>query len=360
MKHIPKLTILYLYVTNKCNLKCAHCWIDGDIRNENFIDIKILEKTVEKMTNMGLRQVNLTGGEPTLHPKLIEIIEMFYNKNINIYLNTNGTLLNDKMCNEFEKFKSRLYCSVSLDSVNQEVHDIIRGRDGAYNDTIEGIKRLTKRKIPCEIIFTIQKKNKDYLIDVFHEAEVLNATLLRVNFLQYSSGKRVNELKNEEGQMDIEDILFYKDIITNLNKSSKIRVMTNLPFSFYSPSDIIQLKHRVCGIKHAIGILPDASVSLCGVGELNTDLIMGKLEENSIEEIWTNNEIVEYVRREIPNNLMGICGKCNLRNICCGYCVAQNYMDSNNLRGSYNLCEKLYEADKFPKKYLDIKRISNE
>lgn len=350
---IPRLLVLYLYVTDKCNLSCAHCWIDCDNKKNHFINTVQLKYMLNSLMELGLKRVNITGGEPTLHRDLLSIVKMFYEKNVTIYLNTNGILLSDAMCSELSRYKDKVFCSVSVDGAKAETHDMIRGCHGAYDRTLDGIKRLIDYGLSCEIIFTIQKRNVAELEQIILMADKLGVSLIRINFLQYGSGKRINDLKSDEGDLNIFEIVELKNKIHKIMEMTRIKVMTNLPFSFYQPNEINDMKYRVCGIKHAIGILPDGTVSLCGVGQLKEELNMGNLNSCSIEEIWNNNKIVKYIRDCMPQKLEGVCGKCVLRTICCGYCVAQNYMEHGKLNSSYGLCELLYENNLFPLKYLD-------
>lgn len=353
MALLPRLSVLYLYVTNKCNLSCAHCWIDSGCQKNEFIEVDQLESVLDTMLQLGLRQVNITGGEPLLHNDLFKIVKMLYEKHIVMYLNTNGTLLTLDKCLEMGIYREHLFCSVSIDGALEETHDAIRGCKGAHYKAIAGIKELLKNQIPCEMIFTIQKRNLHELEEVIMLANQMKVSMLRINFLQYSTGSRINDLRREEGFLSIFEILELNDRIREIAKRSKIRIITNLPYSFYSPQEIIKMQNRTCGIKHAIGILPDGSISLCGVGELKQDLIMGNIKTDSLEKIWENNKVIRYVRDNLPERFEGVCGKCYLKAVCCGYCIAQNYMDTANLKASYNLCEELYAQGLFPIKYLE-------
>ena len=349
---IPRLTILYLYITDKCNLKCKHCWIDGDVMKEQFIDYDILEEVVSQMIDMGLLQVNITGGEPLLHPRFIDIIHLFCKSNISIYLNTNGILLDEGICDELGRYQKLIRCSVSLDSSQPNIHDRIRGKKNAFQETVLGIKRLIGVGIPCEIIFTIQEANKHQIKEIYDLACSLNVTLLRYNFLQYGLGDRINKLKNEEGEMSVNEIITLKREIDRLHQDGGLKTSTNLPFSFYKPEEISGLGKRVCGIKHAIGIIPSGHFSLCGVGELNKEMVMGDMRQKSIKEVWSSNTVINKIRRDIPSKLTGVCRRCNLKELCNGYCIAQNYMDSTDITAAFSLCEKMYREGRFPEKYL--------
>ncbi len=70
----PPLTALYIYVSGSCNLPCRHCWITPQFSpnglNGTFVKLEHVEKAIREAKTVGLSQVKLTGGEPTLHPQL--------------------------------------------------------------------------------------------------------------------------------------------------------------------------------------------------------------------------------------------------------------------------------------------------
>ena len=63
------LNCLYLYLADRCNLSCGHCWISrGSVRDAgNELPAEILKKTIAEAGMLGLQSVKLTGGEPLLY-----------------------------------------------------------------------------------------------------------------------------------------------------------------------------------------------------------------------------------------------------------------------------------------------------
>ena len=351
MEYIPKLRTLYFYVTDKCNLNCNHCWIDGDYKKNNIFNIELLKIILPVMKKMGLRSVCLTGGEPTLHPQILEIIKLFYDTSISITLLTNGLLLTKDFCKTISNLN--LFCSVSLDGALSETHDGIRGKKGAYNITISGIQYLLEYEIPFEVIFAVQKRNEHEIYDFINFIEKIGVKNVKFNFLNYNGGNRIKELKKNEEKIDIKKILdIKKDLIDVAIKEKKINIKTNLPFSFSNPIEIKNTSKNVCGIKHAMGLLPDGNISICGIAELRNELIIGKASPDNIEELWKTHTIFKLIRKNIPSKLEGICAICNIKELCCGVCVAHNYMETGSFFSTYLLCQELYEEKLFPQKYL--------
>ena len=97
------LNSIYLYVTDRCNLRCKHCWIeplyceDCEDNNNNEFNLKYLKKAIEDAREIGLNRVKVTGGEPFLRKDIIDIIEYLHAQNITVDIETNGTLVNKEI-----------------------------------------------------------------------------------------------------------------------------------------------------------------------------------------------------------------------------------------------------------------------
>lgn len=103
-KRIP---ILHLHLTDHCNLNCRGCDNFSPLSPEVFTDLSVFEKDcakISKLSNGNIDEIQLLGGEPLLHPKIITFLEIarkyFPQNNINIV--TNGILLT-KQTDEFWK-----------------------------------------------------------------------------------------------------------------------------------------------------------------------------------------------------------------------------------------------------------------
>ena len=89
---------LYFELTNKCNFHCVFCPSDSQKRNLGVMDIELAKRLYTEAAETKIAsKVNLhLMGEPTLHPKLIEILQYGASKNIKTDLVTNGSTLVEK------------------------------------------------------------------------------------------------------------------------------------------------------------------------------------------------------------------------------------------------------------------------
>ena len=97
----------------------------------------------------GVRAVVLGGGEPLMHPHVIDILHCLNDQGIKVNLCTNGFLLSELA---EELLDCRIdHITVSLDSASPEVHDRLRGVNDLYRRAEEGIERIVnsgKRRRP--------------------------------------------------------------------------------------------------------------------------------------------------------------------------------------------------------------------
>jgi hopanoid biosynthesis associated radical SAM protein HpnH len=124
-----------------CNLACPGC---GKIQYPTDILRKRLsvEDAIGAIEECGAPMVSIAGGEPLLHPQIVEIVEGLMKRKRFVYLCTNAVLLKRKI----DKFKPSPYFSwaVHIDGL-RERHDAAVDREGVFDEAVAAI-RLAKEK----------------------------------------------------------------------------------------------------------------------------------------------------------------------------------------------------------------------
>ena len=133
--------VLMLEPLFKCNLACAGC---GKVQYPPHILKKLLspEECFAAVDECGVPMVSLPGGEPLLHPQIVEIVNGLVARRKYIYLCTNALLLKERL-HEFTPSKYLTF-SVHLDG-QREHHDMSVCREGGYDLAVEGIKEAVAR-----------------------------------------------------------------------------------------------------------------------------------------------------------------------------------------------------------------------
>jgi Fe-coproporphyrin III synthase len=162
---------IVLALTAKCNLRCQMCNI---WQEDNPQDISL-----DYLNNLkDLRYINLSGGEPFLHPQLIQIIQKLKRNNpqSQIIISTNGyaTKLILDLVSKIITIDPGIGIRVSLDGIG-DVHNKIRGLDNAYDNalkTLQGLKDLGVKNLG--LAFTLMPNNKNQIEKIYLLAQKLD------------------------------------------------------------------------------------------------------------------------------------------------------------------------------------------
>ncbi|MDI6687272.1 MAG: radical SAM protein [Desulfobacterales bacterium] len=347
------LSTIYLYLTDRCNLRCSHCWItpahnrSGENINSK-IDMQYLKKAIIDAKSIGLTCVKLTGGEPFLRKDILDLIDFLSSNDIIVDIETNGTLLNEEIVERLND-SSVNQVSVSLDGASEESHESIRKVAGCYQKALDGLSLLTKNDIGTQIIMSLYGGN---ILDIEKLADIADS--MGVNSLKINpimpTGRGKDLFTNEEN-LSVEKLLsINRWIEEELSlKYDSINICFDIPTGLKSLKSITSSQLYECNILNIIGILADGGISLCGIGQTETDLVMGNIIKDDIRNVWQNHHLLKKLRKDLPKNLTGICGRCIFKFRCLGACRASAYSLTGNLNSSFFLCDEAYKNGIFPK-----------
>ncbi len=352
--NLPSLNCLYINPTKYCNLMCKHCWIAPGFMKTSpprgETDLRLIKKSMREGIKLGLTSIKLTGGEPLLSKDVIKIIKYARGKKLGVSIESNGTLIDRKMVDLLEKLKVA-FVSVSLDSTTAGLHDDFRCVKGSFNAAVTGLKNLVKHKIPNQIIFSLTRKNKNELFKMPAFAKKLGAGSLKINVISPIARAKVMQKKGELLSIR-ENIEIYKKFEKRFstNKTKKLRVFYDIPHVFKS-LDVIKDRSNLsrCTIHNILGILPDGLVSICGIGFIIKDTILGDLSRQSLKDIWENAPFLKKIRKDIPKNLKGVCASCLFKNLCLGKCLAQTVYETKKHNLPFSFCDQAQKEGLFPR-----------
>ena len=91
---------LYLSILNSCNLRCQGCWVDVESPRES-IELERLHRLINEAKSHGNSFFGLLGGEPFMHPQLLDLVEQQSDAYFQIF--TNGQLITDKVADRLRR-----------------------------------------------------------------------------------------------------------------------------------------------------------------------------------------------------------------------------------------------------------------
>jgi MoaA/NifB/PqqE/SkfB family radical SAM enzyme len=337
---------LNLNLTRRCNLKCVMCeqhrhdpgptglsWYDPRLELSLATWVGLLDQVAAFRPRL-----YLTGGEPTIYPHFVEFLEETKQRGFLVHLQTNGTLL-DRLADDLVAQNVSLV-TVSLDGPS-EVHDTIRGQEGAFQKTIGGIKALlatrARRRSPGPVILincVISKANLASLDQMVSLAHGLGVDILQFQHTIFNSAANVQrhnralspqfaasqglnlappsipEGEYYESQITLADLPRLLDQFKEVRRLAqgrlKLLFVPNLPPDLIKPYylDLAYPFPPVCNAPwKACRILPDGTVSPC------LHLVAGNIVTQPFQEIWNGPQMRRF-RQIISRGLFPGCVRC--------------------------------------------------
>ena len=155
------MPILHLHLTDHCNLNCRGCDNFSPLAPETFADIVVFEKDCKKMgelSNSHIQEVQLLGGEPLLHPDIINFMDIArkYFPETKISIVSNGILLRKQTVDFWESCKKNdIHITVTKYPINfdyksTELHVNAQGVQFSYYGNTESIDK-SMQCIPLDV-----------------------------------------------------------------------------------------------------------------------------------------------------------------------------------------------------------------
>lgn len=320
-------------ITEKCNYQCIHCRMDDCSEYDNTRELSKAEifDILEQLQDIGVQQINFSGGEPFCRSDFIDILQMADNLGINTGITTNGSLLDLEMISKMSRLKNLKLVQVSLDGSQKELHDFIRGKKGAYNHAINALIELKSAGIRAGAVTTIMTYNKDNVDNILKLLLDLHIdTYGARRFMPVGRGSTyINSLKVSK-----EDYKNHcKRWIEYVNKySDKIQLYIEEPLIGILKEQLKSewLFSGCIGGSIYGAIMSNGDVRPC----IFLPLSLGNLRENSFKDIWVKNPLrAQFIER----NDIEECGKCDKKNVC-GGCRAMAFAESGNIKSKDPLC----------------------
>ncbi len=347
---IPYLNQLYFYLTEGCNLACRHCWLAPRLQAKGSqyptLPVEAFEQAIREAKPLGLGGIKLTGGEPLLHPYFVRLLEIARREELRLTIETNGLLCTPALAAEIAKCKP--FVSVSLDGVNAETHEWVRGVAGAFEQAKQAIRHLVASGVRPQVILSIMRRNMDQVDAVIRLAEELGAASVKFNVIQpIARGEKLHDAAETCSISEL--VRLGRRVETELAPATRLQLFFDYPHAFRSLKRIASGDGcGVCGIQGILGVIPSGQYALCGIGEQVPDLVFGTIGQDSLEQVWREHPTLQSLRTGLPTRLEGVCSRCLLKWRCLGSCVAQNFYKTGNLFSPFWFCEEAERIGLFP------------
>ena len=319
-------------VTRRCNLRCVHCYSDsenkpypGELTDDEG------RKLIEDLADFGAPVLLFSGGEPLIHPHLVEFLGLAVSRGIRAVISTNGTLLAKDMVRNI-KDAGASYVGVSIDGLEQ-TNDSFRGKKGAFRASLDGIRNCVELGVKVGLRLTLTKRNLADLEGIFELVE--RERIPRVCFYHLVYSGRGGRLKEEDvshadTRRAVDMIIDWvascrergleKDVLTVDNHADGVYLyLRMLKEGRADTEQVRELLLRNGGNSSGIGIACVDNQGNVHADQFWQDYSFGNVRERKFGDLWTNTS--DPLMAGLKNRkrlLKGKCGRCRWLDMCNG------------------------------------------
>jgi len=331
--------LVALNLTRRCNLKCAHCYLDAGTLNcgdpEELATAEVCALLNEIAALSEETMVVLTGGEPLLRPDIMEIAAHASGLGLMVVMGTNGVLLNDKRVAALQKAGVSA-AGISVDSLDAEYHDGFRGAPGSWAKTISGIDACRRAGLMFQVHFSVTDDNAHELDSMIEFCRSSGAAVLNVFFLvctgrgetytNISLDTYENVLRRVAQAARDEKELLVRARCAPHFKRMALEMDPPLPVTLI---DGYEAGGCLAGTRYC-RVTPTGGITACPYIEES----VGSIREMPFADIWRDAPMFNELRTP---KLEGRCGICEYSKLC-GGCRARPYAKTGELMGEDFLC----------------------
>lgn len=319
-------------MTKRCNLKCMHCYIEAEDQNySGEFTTEEAKRFIDDLAKIKVPVLLFSGGEPLVRSDLYELGAYANSLGVRPVISTNGTLITPEAAKKIKEAGFQ-YVGVSIDGT-EAIHDAFRGKKGAFQETLAGIRNSLAAGNKTGIRFTVNKMNQEALPDILDLVEKEGIQRFCMYHLVYAGrGKEIAKLDTTAAEKkEIIELLIKRtldfhrrgvevEILTTDNHADGVYILDY--FEKHQPERVDEIKqllsmHGGCSAGQKMAnVDPQGNVHACQFWGHHT---LGNVREKSFGEIWLNqNDPFLQKLRHKAELVTGRCGECRHKALCSG------------------------------------------
>jgi len=305
-------------LTYACNNHCAHCYNEPGRKGMVSLGLRDWKQVLRRLADVGVPHIIFTGGEPTLHDHLPQLIRHAEKLGQVTGINTNGRRLAD---GEYVRCLAKAgldHVQITLASHLAETHNgTVRAR--AFEETVAGVRNALDAGLHTITNTTLTRRNREQAIEIVEFVRELGVTTFAMNGMICSGGGRHSP-----------DVLSEAELIPILGAVSERARDLDMRFLWYTPTEYCRLSPLALGLgakscnaaEYSICIEPNGDVLPCQ----SYYQPVGNLLQDEWQDIWSCRLFRRIrMRRENPRGggLPERCYDCADLPVCGGGCPLQ-------------------------------------
>lgn len=318
---------VYLNITTRCNLRCSYCYAKAgpDARAElSLEEVRQVLRSLDQISNDV--KINISGGEPLLHPDPWTIASECRQAKHKTTLLTNGTLVTREKAAQIQELFNCVL--ISLDGPDSCIHDALRG-SGSFDLAFRGFQNLLEAGCNVLVGTTVTSLNIETIPRMLDWPDMKPQMLSLNLFVPSGRGAENRSLRPSNDE-------FYQMFEKLAEKDGGFG---HVPGLWQLEPTKLQYGGRCRLGRRIVSVAADGNVYPCHALH-RPELLAGNILEQPLDEIWKNSQILKGCKGLTVDVYDG-CNSCDIKYFCGGGCRADAYGTTGELAGNPSYCSLL-------------------
>ncbi len=334
------LFLIAVNLTRRCNLACAHCYMDAETRlagsDDELTGAEVKGLLSEIAGRSSETMVVLTGGEPLLRRDLEELVAHGSGLGLSMVVGSNGVLLTEQRVRALQQ-AGAMGVGISLDSLDPASHDAFRGCPGSWEKTLAGMDHCRRLGLPFQVHFSVTEHNAHEVQSMIDFTRASGAHVLNIFFLVCTGrGESMSDITPARYEAVLRQLVEAQAACDDLVIRARCAPHYKRVAYQHDPDAPLTRAQGyegggcLAGL-HYCRITPEGAVTACPYIPDQE----GSIRERPFWEIWDRAPGFERLRHP---ELGGKCGRCEFRKLC-GGCRARPLAMGGDLMDADPWCD---------------------
>src|SRR5437016_12928366 len=213
--HFPPF--LYISILNSCNLRCQGCWVDVEAPRE-MISLEKMNELLGDAKKHGNSFFGILGGEPFMHPQLLEILAAHPDCYFQVF--TNGQMITDKVAAELRRL-GNVTPLISIEG-RELVSDERRGKTEVLSRTLRGLDNCLRQRLLTGVATSLCQTNIDDLLTESWLQELIDRG---VHYVWYHTYRPVGPKMSSELALRPEQLIQVRRFVVEMRAKMPIAMI---------------------------------------------------------------------------------------------------------------------------------------
>ena len=317
-------------LTHRCPLHCVYCSNPKELTaRSNELQTAAWTRVFQEAAQLGVMQLDLTGGEPLARPDLVALIQSARAAGLYVNLITSGLPLDERRLDELVS-AGLDHFQLSFQGAREESANEICGTK-AHAQKLRVLEWLKSRRVGVTLNFVLHRKNLDQLDEMLAIAENSSASRVEFAHVQYYGWAFANrEHLLPTRQQLTQSIAFFK--------RAQERLLGKIRIEYVVPDYYAKFPKPCMGgwARKAMLITPGGEAMPCHAAAVIPGLRFENVQEKSLREIWESSEAFQKFRGE--DWMQEPCKSCDRRIQDFGGCRCQAFLLAGDAAATDPVC----------------------